>query len=155
MTADPLGMIDGPNVYCYLNNNPINDLDPWGLCGGFWSNLWNGNYFGTKQGQESAAWWAQQYEESKTWYEKLSYGFGGVLASLWTPQTWKQTSLTLGTGYALSGWAAKTGPWLGTIAIHQAHHGLGSHLELILKVGEKTLKVVMPGKDKLIFWSLK
>jgi hypothetical protein len=34
MTADPLGMIDGPNVYCYLNNNPINLLDPWGLCAG-------------------------------------------------------------------------------------------------------------------------
>ncbi|MCX5698884.1 MAG: RHS repeat-associated core domain-containing protein, partial [Candidatus Omnitrophica bacterium] len=33
MSPDPLGIIDGPNVYCYLSNNPINDIDPWGLCG--------------------------------------------------------------------------------------------------------------------------
>ncbi|MCX5698906.1 MAG: hypothetical protein NTX01_04335, partial [Candidatus Omnitrophica bacterium] len=49
MSPDPLGMVDGPNVYCYLSNNPINDIDPWGLCaeggGGFFGKvgdwLWN------------------------------------------------------------------------------------------------------------------
>ncbi|MDD5669379.1 MAG: hypothetical protein PHE58_05050 [Candidatus Omnitrophica bacterium] len=42
ITPDPLGIIDGPNLYCYLNNNPINDLDPWGLCGGQppWGQAW-------------------------------------------------------------------------------------------------------------------
>jgi hypothetical protein len=34
MTQDPLSMVDGPNVYCYLNNDPINDIDAWGLCEG-------------------------------------------------------------------------------------------------------------------------
>ena len=33
ITPDPLGFIDGPNVYLYCNNNPVNFADPWGLCG--------------------------------------------------------------------------------------------------------------------------
>ncbi len=33
-TADPLGMVDGPNQYVYLNNNPIGFIDAWGLCNG-------------------------------------------------------------------------------------------------------------------------
>jgi RHS repeat-associated protein len=32
ITQDPLGMIDGPNMYVYVNNNPVNLIDPWGLC---------------------------------------------------------------------------------------------------------------------------
>jgi RHS repeat-associated protein len=33
ITPDPLGFIDGPNLYVYVNNNPVNLIDPWGLCG--------------------------------------------------------------------------------------------------------------------------
>ena len=41
ITPDPLGIIDGPNIYIYLNNNPLNDIDPWGLCEGvsWWEKL--------------------------------------------------------------------------------------------------------------------
>ena len=31
---DPLGMVNGPNMYLYVNNNPVNKVDPYGL---FWS----------------------------------------------------------------------------------------------------------------------
>jgi len=31
LTPDPLGMVDGPNVYAYVNNNPVNMVDPYGL----------------------------------------------------------------------------------------------------------------------------
>jgi RHS repeat-associated protein len=31
ITKDPLGQIDGPNVYIYCNNDPVNKYDPWGL----------------------------------------------------------------------------------------------------------------------------
>ncbi|MCX5709331.1 MAG: RHS repeat-associated core domain-containing protein, partial [Candidatus Omnitrophica bacterium] len=32
ITADPLGMVNGPNLYTYCLNDPINWIDPWGLC---------------------------------------------------------------------------------------------------------------------------
>lgn len=31
-TPDPLGMVDGLNRYLYCANNPVNWVDPWGLC---------------------------------------------------------------------------------------------------------------------------
>jgi RHS repeat-associated protein len=31
LTPDPLGMVDGPNVYSYVRNNPVNRFDPFGL----------------------------------------------------------------------------------------------------------------------------
>jgi RHS repeat-associated protein len=34
ITQDPMGMIDGPNLYAYCKNNPVNFVDPWGLCVG-------------------------------------------------------------------------------------------------------------------------
>lgn len=30
-SPDPAGFVDGPNLYCYLRNNPINQFDPYGL----------------------------------------------------------------------------------------------------------------------------
>lgn len=31
LQPDPLGYIDGMNLYAYVNNNPLNWFDPWGL----------------------------------------------------------------------------------------------------------------------------
>jgi RHS repeat-associated protein len=31
LTPDPLGFVDGPNLYCYVNNNPLLYVDPYGL----------------------------------------------------------------------------------------------------------------------------
>lgn len=31
LQPDPLGQIPGPNIYAYVNNNPVNWVDPWGL----------------------------------------------------------------------------------------------------------------------------
>ncbi|MEM9101708.1 MAG: RHS repeat-associated core domain-containing protein [Pseudomonadota bacterium] len=31
ITSDPLGMVDGPNTYAYVQNNPVNYIDPLGL----------------------------------------------------------------------------------------------------------------------------
>ncbi|MDD5081667.1 MAG: hypothetical protein PHC58_06735 [Candidatus Omnitrophica bacterium] len=33
ITRDPAGIINGPNLYAYCGNNPVNFVDPWGLCG--------------------------------------------------------------------------------------------------------------------------
>lgn len=32
LQPDPLGYIDGLNLYAYVNNNPLIWIDPWGLC---------------------------------------------------------------------------------------------------------------------------
>ncbi len=34
LTRDPLGMVDGPNVYAYVVNNPVSRWDALGQCGG-------------------------------------------------------------------------------------------------------------------------
>ncbi|MDP2905534.1 MAG: RHS repeat-associated core domain-containing protein [Candidatus Omnitrophota bacterium] len=32
ISQDPTGMVDGPNLYAYVKNNPVNLIDPLGLC---------------------------------------------------------------------------------------------------------------------------
>ncbi len=33
LSPDPLGFVDGPNRYAYCAGDPVNFVDPWGLCG--------------------------------------------------------------------------------------------------------------------------
>ena len=43
LTQDPLGMVDGPNKYLYVSNNPVNYVDPWGLAEVIFGLPYNGN----------------------------------------------------------------------------------------------------------------
>ncbi|MBI4846532.1 MAG: hypothetical protein HY810_08735 [Candidatus Omnitrophica bacterium] len=37
ITPDPLGMVDGTNLYLYCQNDPVNLIDAWGEC---WTDMW-------------------------------------------------------------------------------------------------------------------
>jgi len=65
------------------------------------------------------------------------------------------------TGYYASNAAALSylggfNPWMGKAGIHGAHHGLGTHAELILRAGpHKVFKLIIPGKNSWIWWGIK
>ncbi|MCC7016271.1 MAG: tetratricopeptide repeat protein [Rhodospirillales bacterium] len=61
-----------------------------------WQKLKKGTYFGAGFGEESAQWYADRYAASDKWYDRARYGAGGLFSSLWTPDTYKETALTLG-----------------------------------------------------------
>ena len=68
-----------------------------------WKKVKDGTYLGTGIGEDSAQWYADQYIKTGRW----RYGAGGLFASLWTPDTYLDTTLTLGP--VAVGAAAKTG----------------------------------------------
>ncbi len=87
ITKDPIGFAGGVNLYGYVGNNPVNTTDPLGL---FW-----GMPMGESFGEEATQYWADQYNQTG----KLAYGFLGLSAALWTPETSAYTTATLGGGY--------------------------------------------------------
>jgi len=40
LQPDPLGQLPGPNIYSYCQNNPVNWVDPWGMCREEDDSLW-------------------------------------------------------------------------------------------------------------------
>jgi RHS repeat-associated protein len=87
LRTDPYGQ--GLNLYAYCFNNPLTLIDPRGLC------IVNtvGYYLGTGLGEESAIMWADWYNQTGN----PMYFLMGCFASLWTPDTYIQTALTLAT----------------------------------------------------------
>ncbi len=91
--------------YLYVANNPVNFVDPWGLCGkkkdpwanlSWWEKLEKGYYYGTALGEEAAYWYAQRaIDPTNKWYQTVGYWVGGLFASLWTPETYQATAWTL------------------------------------------------------------
>ena len=98
LQEDPIGFQGGNlNLYAYVGNNPINFVDPSGTLTIPFLGRVN---LGECSGEKSAQWYADKYNESGL-TGKIGYGAGGLLASLWTPDTSNYTALTLGSGYAL------------------------------------------------------
>lgn len=155
MQSDPLYTLGGRDWYSYAEDNPLGFIDPFGLCRqkNWWEKLEEGCYHGTGYGEEAVDWWARQYNNADSWYSTAFYFLGGVGAAHWTPETWMYTAGGLAAmGGAQACGLSSMGPWMGTFGLHQAHHGLGRHLELILRFGHKRLKVILPGKKDILFW---
>ena len=121
------------NPYTYPNNDPINFIDPYGLCGEgkdrkteipWWEKLEKGYYYGTGFGEEALEYYVQRWLETGNWLWAIPAG----ISALWTPKTYQNTASLLITAASLSGWAAQTGPtitWRGG--------------EIVVKSGEKTI----------------
>jgi RHS repeat-associated protein len=140
LRADPFG--DGLNLYAYVYNNPQGFIDPLGLCAISNGLDTLGRWLGTSFGEKAAMWYADKYNETGAWY----YMAGGLLASLWTPETWTATATTL----LAAGSAAKylgrpfyqyytkgtqyTGKWMARGKGWKAPHKLGKDAQKALNL---------------------
>lgn len=70
-----------------------------------WQKLKDGTYLGTGIGEEVAEWYADNYAATGSWL----YGAGGLLASLWTPDTYLKTLAALATAEIGGSYFARTG----------------------------------------------
>ncbi|MCK5643418.1 MAG: RHS repeat protein, partial [Gammaproteobacteria bacterium] len=63
LTPDPIGFSAGPNFYTYVNNNPLNWIDPWGLevCA-----------TGDTQKSYSDYFWDGMYDDSSSYYRTVN-----------------------------------------------------------------------------------
>jgi RHS repeat-associated protein len=95
VTPDPSGMLDGPNLYLYCNNDPINYVDLWGLSQDkaepWWEKLERGEYYGTGFGTEATNWYTNKYLETGNGLWIVP----GTISALWMPETYQNTASVL------------------------------------------------------------
>lgn len=104
------------NCYFYCANDPVNYIDPLGLCEeSFYQKLGKGYYYGTYAGLESTKWYADRIAAGE-WLWNVPLGF----ALLWTPETYKITALTLVSASLAIGPASRG---LTRIEFHGTHGG--------------------------------
>lgn len=95
ISPDPSGMIDGPNLYLYCSNDPINFVDLWGLeqekAEPWWEKLEEGEYYGTGYGTSATEFYAQRYLETGNGFWIVP----GTISGLWMPETYQTTANVL------------------------------------------------------------
>ncbi|MCK5056377.1 MAG: RHS repeat-associated core domain-containing protein [Candidatus Aminicenantes bacterium] len=90
------------NRYAYAANSPVNYTDSNGAYPNWNRNYWNnwtsGRYLGSGFGTDAAKYWANRYVQTNN----PMYAIPGVVASLWTEDTFWKTGLTLAGGWTAS-----------------------------------------------------
>jgi len=88
LSPDPVGLEGGLNLFAYVENNPVNEIDPLGLLFGL--------YAGEDYGESAAQFYADIIAAPcESALKKVGAWGGGLFASLWTPDTSTDTFLTL------------------------------------------------------------
>jgi len=72
LTPDPAGFVDGLNLYLYVNNNPVNLIDLYGLSGERRGKTW-GQLFWENYWQEQNSYLQDYYLTAQNWHLDLSY----------------------------------------------------------------------------------
>ncbi len=119
LTPDPLGFADGPNLYAYVQNNPLTFVDPYGLWGeslcGWLSSCYDhvksfGNSFGRGVVDDQSfglSNYALGEHECKTWSSTAGY-YAGTVASIGAGFCLTGTSWFKVAGYGVKGASAAT-----------------------------------------------
>ena len=79
LSKDPLGMIDGPNMYLYCLNNPIVFIDPFGYCKKSWwgpENMWWQYLYNDGEGFTGSTWGERFWDN----FQKTNEMVPGLLA---------------------------------------------------------------------------
>jgi len=178
LSNDPIGISGGLNLYAFCSNDPVNFVDPTGLW--WWDQglvEWGaGGMLGFQGVEAGFAAWEAFGQSIKSSYLSVGDGlvsfFSGDTEALEDaydcgvfgqsanedPITKYGTRAAIGTASASVVTATAlswTGinPWVGTIGLHSPHHGMGYHFEIIIrKISGGNSKVIIPGKDRLIWW---
>ncbi len=102
------------NLYIYVGNNPINLVDPMGLCGkrlrGIARNAWEGRYVGTQHGERALDYYAHKIAFGGPSYKNIHNYVGGFFSAMWQPESWRTTTITLATAWVVAKPASRIGP---------------------------------------------
>ena len=94
------------NLYRYVEGNPNNWIDPYGLLTIPFTDIWIPA--GEQYGQAALEYWAEKsINPNNTWYENVFYTTMGLFSALWTPCTSDKTFTTLTTAYGAAKWVGR------------------------------------------------
>jgi RHS repeat-associated protein len=97
ISEDPIEFAGGDvNLYAFVSSNPLNWVDPLGLD-------WQPPCLGAAMGEEAAFWWASRQVETGSDF----YAVGGLLASLWMPESCRNTAVIFVTGLTAGGYLGR------------------------------------------------
>ena len=81
LSKDPIGISGGLNLYAFCGDDPVNYVDPWGLCEkgskwdqmAWWEKLGKGYYYGTGYGEDALQYYVDiTLDPNAAWYQKGS-----------------------------------------------------------------------------------
>ena len=98
ITADPIGLVGGMNVYAYVGGNPVNAVDPWGLATENWSNCF-----------------ANCVEKERLDWDIVLSTLGGALGFSTMPKTSAELKKHFGDRASQNKWTGQPSRWAGRI----------------------------------------